>query len=89
MCETVEGVSFLSIERVSLGFLSVLGDEHMFEIGDLFSILSKLDILKVLYLLLGQYQFVLALLIGSSELLLEVFHLLDEHFLVTQTLLKD
>jgi hypothetical protein len=51
--EAVEGLSFLSIERVALGFVTVFGDEHMLEICDLFSILSKLNVLEVVYLLLG------------------------------------
>lgn len=61
----------------------------MFEIGDLLRILPKLHILKVLDLLLGQDQLIFTLLVGCSKFLLEMFHLLDEQFLVTQPLLKD
>ena len=61
----------------------------MLEIGDLLGILPELDVLQVLDLLLGHDQLVLALLIGSSEFLLEVLHLLDEQFLVAEPLLED
>lgn len=45
MSEAVKGVPVLSAERVALGFLGVFGDEDMFEIGNLFSILPKFDVL--------------------------------------------
>lgn len=61
----------------------------MFEVGNLLGILPKLNILKILDLLLGQDQLVFALLVGRSEFLLEVFHLLDEQFLVPEPLLED
>ena len=61
----------------------------MFEVGNLLGILPKLNILKILDLLLGQDQLVFALLVGRSEFLLEVLHLLDEQFLVPQPLLED
>lgn len=61
----------------------------MFEISDLFGILPKLDILQVFYLFLSDDEVIFALFIGSCELLLEMFHLLDEGFFVFETLLED
>lgn len=61
----------------------------MFEIGDLLSILPKLDILKILDLLLCKDQLIFALLIGCGKFLLKMFHLLYEQFFVSEPLLKD
>jgi hypothetical protein len=61
----------------------------MLEIGDLFRILSKLKVLQVLDLLLSKDELIFALLVGSRQFLLKVFHLLNEHFLVPQPLFKD
>ena len=66
-----------------LGFES----EHVLKVCDLFGVLSELDILQVLNLFLSQQQLILALLIGLSQLLLEMFHLLNEDLLIFEPLL--
>jgi hypothetical protein len=88
MIDGTECYPFISVERISFGLLC-FDHEHMFEVSDLLSVLSELNILQVLNLLLSQNQLVFALLVGQGQLLLEVFHLLDEYFLVFQSLLQD
>jgi hypothetical protein len=86
--ETREGVPFIAIERIAFGLLAIFGVEHVFEISDLLSVLSELDILQVLHSLLGKHEVVFALLVSNRHFFLEALHLLDEDLLVPQPLLK-
>lgn len=71
----------ISADGVSLCLL-VFSKKHMFEISDLLCVLSVFHILQVLNLFLSHNQLVFALLISYSELLLEMFHLLNEGFFI-------
>lgn len=86
--ETGEGVPFVAIERVPLGLVVIFGVKHVLEISYLLSVLSELDILQVFHSLLGEHKVVFALLVGQRHFFLETLHLLDEHLLVAQPLLK-
>jgi len=80
--------SFLSGKRIPVRVL-VSGQEHVFEISNLFGVLPILHVLQVLYFLLCKYELVLALLVGKCKFFLEVLHLLYEDFFVFESFLEN
>ena len=61
----------------------------MFKVCDLFSVLSELNVLEILYFLLSENEFAFALLVGEGKFLLEMFHLLYEDFFVFESLFEN
>lgn len=82
-------ISFFFAQRLTLWLMIIFGHEHMFQICDLLCIVPKLDILEILDLLLWEDKLIFALFIGYSELLLKMFHLLDEQFFVFESFFQN
>jgi hypothetical protein len=81
-------IPFFSCDRIPLTFLC-LHQDHMFQIRNLFCILSKFHILQILNLLLSKNKLIFAMLISGSKLFLEIFHLLNENLFVFESLLQN